>query len=372
MSTASAPVPAVPPPNIGLGVGMLGLGAFVAATCYAPQKFLRRWSWETYWVTQAAWCWLILPIVVAWLTVPRLIDVLAEAPRGAMLATFAIGLIYSFGAMAFNIAIRYIGFALTYAITVGLTSVLGTLAPALYRGEAEFQKIFTGPGSQWIILGMAAGVLGIALCGAAGRSKELDLQAKTGTKGEFALVKGLIISIIAGVFSALFGFSFETIQPVVELAERYGAGYWKYNVLFLFVNTGAFVTTLIYCLWLGKKNATLREYVKLPADVARGSLLWNHLMALITGAFWYGQFFFMSLGRVRMGEYDYTSWAIQMILMALISNVLGVAFREWKGCRGRTWAALGLALLILIASVLAISRGNYEANLSSAVEAAAP
>jgi L-rhamnose-H+ transport protein len=357
------PAPITPQPF--LGVGMHAVGAFTAATCYAPQKFLRRWSWETYWVTQAAWCWLIWPIVGALLTIPQLWTLLCEAEEAeveAMLATFAIGLVYSFGAMAFNIAIRYIGFALTYAITVGFSSILGTLVPAMIEKEGGLTKLLRGPGSGWIILGLAAGVLGIAICGAAGRSKELDLQAKTGSTGEFSLVKGLLISVFAGLFSALFGCSFATAKPLIDLAAKHGAGHWEGNIVFLFVNTGAFVTTLFYCLWLGKKNSTLREYVKLPAEAGQGSLLKNHLMAFITGTFWYGQFFFMSLGMVQMGKYKYTSWAIQMILMALISNLLGVAFREWKGCRGRTLAALGLALLILVASVLLITYGNYQAN----------
>ena len=29
-----------------LGAGLHAVGAFLSANCYAPQKFVKRWSWE--------------------------------------------------------------------------------------------------------------------------------------------------------------------------------------------------------------------------------------------------------------------------------------------------------------------------------------
>ena len=52
------------PPNPLLGVGFHSVGAMLAANCYAPQKYVRRWSWETFWLVQAACCWLIWPAIL--------------------------------------------------------------------------------------------------------------------------------------------------------------------------------------------------------------------------------------------------------------------------------------------------------------------
>ena len=82
-------------------------------------------------------------------------------------------------------------------------------------------------------------------------------------------------------------------------------------------------------------------------------------MAALTGLFWYGQFFFYNLGHVRMGAYEFTSWAIHMIMLVLFSNLIAVVFREWKGCRLVTWAAIGLALLVLVLAILSLTYGNY-------------
>ena len=46
-------------PNPLLGVMLHAIGALFAATCYTPQKKVKRWSWQTYWLTQASFCWFL-------------------------------------------------------------------------------------------------------------------------------------------------------------------------------------------------------------------------------------------------------------------------------------------------------------------------
>jgi L-rhamnose-H+ transport protein len=91
-----------------LGVAMHAVGAFFAATCYTPQKRVKGWSWQTYWITQAAFCWFLLPILGAMITIPNLLEVLRAAPRDAMLNSFLLGMAYGIGGTAFGVAIRYI------------------------------------------------------------------------------------------------------------------------------------------------------------------------------------------------------------------------------------------------------------------------
>ncbi|HEX9048456.1 MAG TPA: L-rhamnose/proton symporter RhaT, partial [Verrucomicrobiae bacterium] len=79
------------------GVALHAVGAFFASTCYTPQKQVKRWSWQTYWLTQASFCWFLLPIVGAMLTIPDLAQVLREAPRSAMLNSFLLGAAYGIG-----------------------------------------------------------------------------------------------------------------------------------------------------------------------------------------------------------------------------------------------------------------------------------
>jgi L-rhamnose-H+ transport protein len=351
------------PPHPLLGVGLHGVGAMFAANCYAPQKYIRRWSWETFWITQAAWCWCLWPILGALFTIPSLGRVLAEAPKLPMLFSFLMGLAYGVGGTAFNVSIRYIGFSLTYAIAVGLSSVLGTLVPPLVRGQLG--TLLSRPGAGYVMAGVGAGALGIAACGLAGRLKENDLRAQRTGPGEFSLVKGLFLSLLAGVLSAVYGFALEAAVPVVQVAEQWGAGHWKGNVAYLFANTGAFLTSACYALWLGQRNRSSGEFFRLREGQERASLAGNYALAWLTGTLWYGQFFFYNLGHVRMGHYEFTSWAIHMIMLVLFSNVLGVIFGEWKGCRARTYTAVALALAVLTVAVLSLTYGNHLGDRST-------
>jgi L-rhamnose-H+ transport protein len=345
-----------------LGVALHGVGAFFAATCYTPQKQVKRWSWQTYWLTQAAFCWFLLPIIGAMATIPDLAAVLREAPRGAMLQSFLLGAAYGIGGTAFGISIRHIGFSLTYAIAVGLSSVLGTLIPPIVKGTLGATLDKTGAG--WIVAGIVVGAIGIAGAGWAGRLKEVDLAAQD-DRGGFSLSKGLALSLLAGVLSAVYGFALEAGEPIADVATAHGAGVWRGNVVYIFANTGAFVTTAIYCLFLHRRHRTLGEMVKLPAGLEEARLPVNWAMAAVTGLFWYGQFFFYNLGHVRMGTYKFTSWAIHMIMLALLSNVVGIALREWRTCRRLTHTTIGAALTILVGAVLLLTYGNYLGDLAA-------
>jgi L-rhamnose-H+ transport protein len=350
------------------GVLYHSVGASCAALCYTPQKKVAHWSWQTYWLAQAAVCWLLLPLVIAWLTIPHLSTVLKEAPTDAMWKTFVLGVAYGIGGTAFGMAIRYVGFSLTYAIAVGISCVLGTLIPPLVHGQLS--TLFQQQGSGFVIAGIAIGALGIALCGIAGRFKEQDLEEKQAGQSTFSLAKGLPLCFLAGVLSAVYGFSLDQGQPIAEVAARHGSGHFQGNVIYIFSNAGAFVSTLIYCIYLHRKQGTFGEYAQLgnrknngrPA-YRTGRLILNFTMAVITGLLWYSQFFFYGLGHVRMGTYQFTSWAIHMIMLVLFSTVAGLIMKEWMGCRNKTIVMLVTALIVLIGAVLVLTYGNYLGSI---------
>lgn len=335
------------------GVLFHATGASSAALCYTPQKKVAGWSWQTYWLAQAFICWLVLPVVMALITIPQLTTVLHEAPSSAMINSFLLGMAYGVGGTAFGIAIRYVGFSLTYAIAVGISCVLGTLLPPLVHGTLG--EVLKSNGALFLIMGIVLGAVGIALCGMAGRNKEKDIDKNKDTASTFSLAKGLPLCLLAGILSALYGFSLDQGQPIADVAAKYGAAGFQGNVIYIFSNSGAFVTTLLYCLYLHKKENTFGQY----ASSGNNNLATNYFMSVLTGLLWYGQFFFYGLGHVRMGNYKFTSWAIHMIMLVLFSTVAGLLLKEWKGCSKLTMRVLILALLVLVVAVLLLTYGNY-------------
>ena len=131
-------IPHPPPQNrmhpLAASILFHAIGATSAAFCYVPQRKVKRWSWQSYWLTQASFCWLLLPIIGAFLTVPDFWSVVQAAPRDAMLRTFLLGVAYGIGGTAFGVAIRYVGFSITYATAIGISTVVGT-AYAIVKGD---------------------------------------------------------------------------------------------------------------------------------------------------------------------------------------------------------------------------------------------
>ncbi len=341
----------MPPPNPLLGILLHAIGAGSAALCYAPQRYVRRWSWQTYWLLQAATCWLVLPWVFAWLTIPQLGGVLAAAPKTAMVHSYLLGALYGIGGIAFGVAIRYIGYSLTYAVAIGVSCVLGTLLPPLLAGTLGMTLTHTGGGA--VVAGIFLGAGAMLATGWAGLRKEREL----GGGGAFNARVGLPICLLAGALSAVFNFSLLAGQPVADVAARHGAGAFQSNVIYIFSNGGAFTTTLGYAGWLSFRQRTWGEFLRAPTRLVR-----NYALGLLTGLLWYLQFFFYGLAHVRMGELKFSSWAIHMILLILLSCGFGVVIGEWRPCRPRTKWVITAAIALLLAAVGMISYGNYLAT----------
>ena len=352
------------------------IGATSAACCYVPQKRVRGWSWQSYWLTQASFCWLLLPVLGAFLTVPGFLEVVRAAPPDVMWRTFLLGAAYGIGGTAFGVAIRYVGFSITYATAIGISTVGGT-AYAIAKGQtglsdmaANLAEFWARAGSVWVVGGIAVGVVGVVFCGISGRWKERDQEGAGAASGASRSWIGLLLCVVAGVLSAVYGISLTEGEPIAALAKVQAAGRtvmgidaatFSSNAIYPFANAGAFLTTAVYCLILHARHRTLSEIVVLPEGAERARLPVNWAMAVLTGVLWYGQFFFYGFGHffiLKVKGFEQTCWAIHMILLILLGTLIGVAFKEWSGVRPRTRQALVLALALLIAGKLMLDYGN--------------
>lgn len=344
-------------PNPLLGVILLSIGGCSASLCYTPQKMTSGWSWQTYWLAQASVCWVVLPWICAWLTTPDLMIVLSAAPIRVMMDTTLLGVLFGVGGTAFGIAIRYIGFSLTYALAIGISCVLGSMFTPLHSGQWAALSVRIGTG--WVLGGIAIAAIGILVSGLAGWLKESDLRNSNNVLGGFHFGKGLFFCVLAGMLSAVFGISLDVGKPIAAIAAAHQAGQFEGNVVYIFSCGGAFLSSASYCVFMHLRHGTLGEYVAKPEPKQNSSLLINFSMATLTGVLWYGQFFLYGLGQVRMGEYTFTSWAIINSMMVFFSAMVGLLLHEWRGCRTRTLVTLSAAFILLIVAVGLMTYGNY-------------
>ncbi len=348
------------PPNPFLGVLLHCIGGFAAGSFYIPFKKVQKWAWESYWLVNGFFSWIIAPWVVAFLTCPNLLDVLRSVPGKTLFWTYFFGVLWGIGGLTFGLSMRYLGMSLGYALSLGFCATFGTIIPPIFEGK--FVDLLSKASGQVTLLGVLVCLAGIAVCGKAGRRKEKEVSSdqQRASIREFNFAKGVWVAVFAGVMSACMAFALKAGEPINELAlQSHIKDIFQGFPALVVVLAGGFTTNFIWCAVLNWRNRTARDYVS-----GRGaSLLINYLFSGLAGVTWYFQFFFYTMGTTRLGDYKFSSWTIHMAFIIVFSNLWGIFFREWKGASKRTHRVVFAGITVLVASTIVVGFGNYLASL---------
>jgi L-rhamnose-H+ transport protein len=340
-----------------LSLLLMAIGSACAASFYVPIKKIKNWSWESYWIVQGIFSWIVAPWIFAIVTVPNLFAVLSNSPMSSVLNAILFGALWGVGGLTFGLSMRFLGVALGQSIALGFCAAFGTLAAPIIEGGSLLN---THEGVM-ILTGVSICVAGIAIVGYAGalRSKSMSEEDRKKAIKEFALEKGLVIAILAGVMSACFNLGLTGIAGVMdagnkvkEVAQYYGTNpLFTSNPVYIIVMFGGFLTNFVYCLYLNFKNKTFKDYTSVGSAVLGSNLLF----CLIGGTLWYLQFFFFGMGQSKLPQGMVVfGWSILMAMNILFSNVWGIILHEWKGADKKTISVLVLGLLVLILSTFVI------------------
>ncbi|BCS84823.1 MULTISPECIES: L-rhamnose/proton symporter RhaT [Prevotella] len=327
--------------NIALGLIIIAIGAFCQSSCYVPINKIKNWSWESYWIVQGVFAWLLLPLLGAMLAIPAghsMIELFSQDMH-ATIMTMLYGVLWGIGGLTFGLSMRYLGVALGQSIALGTCAGLGTILAPLFTGHAS--DLTTS-----VIVGVVVTLVGIAIIGIAGSMKSASLsdEEKREAVKDFNFTKGITVALLAGFMSACFNIGlaqgadlhFEGVNPM----------FISLPVTFL-VTLGGFITNAIYCFYQNQKNHTWNDYGK--------SNVWvnNVLFCLLAGGLWYSQFFGLSLGKGFLSESPALltfAFCILMALNVVFSNIWGIILKEWKGCSSKTIVVLITGILILVIS----------------------
>ncbi|MCK9501654.1 MAG: L-rhamnose/proton symporter RhaT [Fermentimonas caenicola] len=335
--------------NTLIGLLIIAVGSMGQSSSYVPINKIKEWSWENFWLTQGVFAWLIFPFLGALLamTLPDMIEIYSSNSV-ASLQAIGYGALWGVGGLTFGLSMRFLGIALGQSVALGTTAALGTLIPSMINGE-----LFS-PKGLILLLAVAVTLIGIALVGYAGslRSKNMSEEEKRKAIKDFALKKGLLIALLSGVMSACFNLGLNAGIPIREAAVAGGVSdLFAQNPVTLLVTTGGFITNLIYCLYMNRKNRTGGEIKKSSSSVFSN----NILFCALAGLLWYSQFFGLGMGQsffepgsVMMAF----SWSILMSLNVVFSNVWGIILKEWKGAGKRAVLYLALGMAVLIFSLI--------------------
>ncbi|MGN1045619.1 MAG: L-rhamnose/proton symporter RhaT [Candidatus Cryptobacteroides sp.] len=324
-----------------IGLLIIAVGAFAQSSSYVPINKIRKWSWESYWLVQGIFAWLLFPLVGALLAVPAgesIFALFAANPRESLL-TILFGMLWGVGGLTFGLSMRYLGVALGQSIALGTCSGLGAILGPVFTGHAADL-------TSSVIIGVVVTLAGIAIIGVAGAMKASALPEDEKKKAvkDFNFGKGITVALLAGFMSACFniGLSFGADLHWAQTREIF-----RSLPATLLVTFGGFLTNACYCLYQNRRNGTFSDY--------RDGGLWrsNILLCALAGLLWYSQFFGLSLGKGFLGDYPVLltfSWCILMALNVTFSNVWGIILKEWKGVPGKALAVLVAGLAVLVFS----------------------
>ena len=338
--------------NTLIGLLIIAVGSFGQSSSYVPINKVKNWSWENFWLVQGIFAWLVFPLLGALLAIPHGGSLLDLWNSGGALKAMLYGVLWGIGGLTFGLSMRYLGVALGQSIALGTCAAFGTLFPALFAGK----DLLHGEGLM-LLIGVCVTLAGIAIIGYAGslRSRNMTDEEKKAAVKDFALTKGLLVALLAGVMSACFALGLDAGTPIKEAALAGGVEslYAGLPVIFL-VTLGGFFTNAVYCIQQNIKNKTGKDYFSVKKNV----FINNLLLSALAGGLWYSQFFGLEMGKSFLAESPVLlafSWSILMSLNVTFSNVWGILLKEWKGVSSRTIAILILGLIVLISSIILVA-----------------
>ena len=336
--------------DIIIGLLIIAVGAFCQSSCYVPINKIKDWSWESYWIVQGVFAWLLLPLLGALLAVPgghSLCELFVADNSFNILMTILFGVLWGVGGLTFGLSMRYLGVALGQSIALGTCAGLGTIMGPVLLNIFFPQLDALSSLTFAVITGVVVTLLGIAIIGVAGSMKAASLseEEKKAAVKDFNFPKGLAIALLAGFMSGCFNVGLEFGKDI-----NFGdltPDMYKTLPATLLVTFGGFLTNAVYCFYQNSKNKTWGDYAN------RRVWMNNVVFCALAGALWYSQFFGLSMGKGFLKDSPTLmtlSFCILMALNVVFSNVWGIILNEWKGCSRKTIAVLILGIIVLIVS----------------------
>lgn len=305
-----------------LGMSIVLLAGAIGSATLLPMKFVRRWDWENTWLLYALLAYFLLPLAVAWTTVPELPRVYAAAGWRTIAVVALYGWGWGLSVVLFGRAVAAVGLAVSNGIILGCSIAVGSLAPLLTFDSGRWMT------QQGLRIVACNGVIlvGVAGCAVAAylRDSATGLQDNASTSsGKRPL--GLALCVVAGLLTSLINVGLAAGDPITKAAERFGAapdsainGVWA-----LALCCGA-TPSLVWCAWLLTRRRTWDGFRSSGSG-------WNAGLCLLMAAVFFVSTVAYGMGAKRMGDLGPVyGWPVYISSIIVGNGVWGWLTGEWR------------------------------------------
>lgn len=329
-----------------LGLVILLIAGVMNASFTLPMKFTRKWAWENTWLVFAVLSLWVLPLLVAFTTVPGLGGLYSAAGSDTLWKVVLFGVGWGLAQVFFGLAVDAIGIALAFSIILGLSAALGSVMPLF---QLQGQRALSTGGVGLLAFGLVLVGLGVSVLAIAGQRRERARGTQAAVP-QRRFGRGLFLAISAGVLAACMNVAFTYGRSLAELAGQAGIGAaWQTMPIWLLITLGGSVANVVYCIHLLRKNSTAGRF--------RQEGTTSHwFLALAMALAWFVSTLLYGVASLKLGTLGpVLGWPLFMSLIVITASILGLLTGEWKNAgRGPVRIMLGgVAFLIMAVFVLA-------------------
>jgi L-rhamnose-H+ transport protein len=316
-----------------------------------PMRHIQKWAWENIWTVWSVVALIIIPWLLAIVTVPKLESVFAAAGVSAIGLVALFGLLWGVAQVLFGLSVDLVGMSLTFAVVNGMSSALGSWIPLVVLHPGG---ILT-PGGMLVSLGVIGVIGGVASCSWAGhlRSKQLSL-ATTAARSPVlraSFPRRLAVTIACGILAPCLNLGFAFGRPISNAAMHAGSSpAASTNAVLSVVLTAGFVSNIGYCIYRLWRNRTLSLFL-IPASKK------YVLMATVMAALWVFAFAIYGSSTYYLGVYGtVVGWPVLMANVTIVASLIDIAYGDWSR---KPLQVMVVGVVVLILAVGTMSYGMY-------------
>ena len=92
-----------------IGLLIIAIGSFGQSSSYVPIKKVKSWSWESFWLVQGIFAWIVFPAAGMVVALPQGADLGSLLGSGGAVMPVGYGVLWGIGGLNFGVSMRYLG-----------------------------------------------------------------------------------------------------------------------------------------------------------------------------------------------------------------------------------------------------------------------
>jgi L-rhamnose-H+ transport protein len=324
---------------------LLVLCAAIMNAAYSlPMKLNKKWQWEHSWFAFSVLGVAVVPTIIALITIPQLWSTYSTVSTGTLAAMVLFGASWGVSLVFFGLALTRLGLAITFAVCLGTSAAVGALTPLIAQHP---ELVMTRQGGL-IILGVIVIIIGVALCGLAGKHREAALQQASAT-ARHGFWGGYLLAFVSGILGSMLNLGLAFGGSIQRAAQEHGASQaMMSNAVWLPCLYAGFLPGAIYCYMLMRRNGNVAA-LRLPGT-------WYYwLVGASMGFLWFGSIILYSISTVKLGDLGTSiGWPLFLASIVVASTRCGALTGEWArtGTRPIRTMIAGVGFLVLAIAIL--------------------